>query len=1031
MNGIGPSGDAEALLAHAGWVRSLARSLVIDPQRADDAMQQAWLAVLEKPPRHAENLRAWLRRIVRSSVREIGRGEARRARREVEAAIPELLPSTAQVVEHAELQRGIVGAVLELDEPTREAILLRFWWDLTPAQIAERQGVPAGTVRSRIHLALAQLRERLDGEFDGNRQAWVALLVSGVRAEQVAKTVGATGTAAVITGAVAMSTQIKLAVVVALVGIAGWMAWGGGAALFAPEGSGDSRGVAGLDLRPAGIPGDGGAANFEEDGRGSRRMLAGAVLAPLVYGTVLDDDLAPLSGATVTVYPDVPQWETTTPIAQTRSDDNGYFRIERSGPDLAELPAELVVQAALDGYLTRFQINVTPGGDGSLKILRLIDMHGCVRDADTGEGIAGAEIHVSDRVAVTDNDGIYVMPEAVTRGSLRMNARKPGYVEEEYTREWFNCDPVIVDFDLLSGRLLTGRVFDRETGEPIAGAEVYRDNAFQGAPVAASNADGEFAITLAVGGEFHFVITAPHYCGLEWEGSAPYRDLDSAPRFPLVAPALVRGMITDDAGKPVSKARVFVRGAGHGGGAGIPPEDHEALGLFGRVAYQLPLWSRLQLDEEGIFQLPVVPRSVPLAVHAVVPGCLEAISDPVSIAFPQDRPWVELVAERVAGVRGQAVFNGEPFFGEVCWRKVDGERGGSMQTEWKTGRFDFERVPAGTVVLFPRSSRITDPDSVPEVTVELAKGETREQDLVWEEARIAIRGRVTSSDGEPCSEAYVYATITGREGSPQFSGGKTALDGTYSIPVPLTGTFDVVARREPVRRERSGIEPGATEVDLVLPRTGWLDLRLVDEETGSPIELRSRNPGSISWREPGARRFREIPASRFLTGRGDVEFPTGTVDLRVWLGREGYAPRFLSQVPVPEGTNPYPLTIELSRGVEAGIVLLAEDESEWETTPEHVLFLLEETQVDLVDGPFFDSPSSSVAYVGSVPLRFNDRGITQQYLRPDATGHVRLQAVRPGIYTIRAFPDDYDFTPEWFEITREAEVPIGIRWRRR
>ncbi|MFG0320485.1 MAG: sigma factor, partial [Planctomycetota bacterium JB042] len=50
----------EALLAHAGWVEALAKSLVLDPSRADDVVQAAWLEALRRPPRHGGNLRAWL-----------------------------------------------------------------------------------------------------------------------------------------------------------------------------------------------------------------------------------------------------------------------------------------------------------------------------------------------------------------------------------------------------------------------------------------------------------------------------------------------------------------------------------------------------------------------------------------------------------------------------------------------------------------------------------------------------------------------------------------------------------------------------------------------------------------------------------------------------------------------------------------------------------------------------------------------------------------------------------------------------------
>ena len=42
-------------------------------------------------------------------------------------------------------------------------IALRFWHDLTLEQVAERLGVPLGTVKSRLHYALKALRLELEG----------------------------------------------------------------------------------------------------------------------------------------------------------------------------------------------------------------------------------------------------------------------------------------------------------------------------------------------------------------------------------------------------------------------------------------------------------------------------------------------------------------------------------------------------------------------------------------------------------------------------------------------------------------------------------------------------------------------------------------------------------------------------------------------------------------------------------------------------------------------------------------------------
>ncbi|MEL6430901.1 MAG: sigma-70 family RNA polymerase sigma factor, partial [Planctomycetota bacterium] len=90
------------------------------------------------------------------------RSEGRRAQREQRGSRDEALPSAAELTERAEAQRLVVDALLDLDGPTREALMLRYHEGLAPAEIARALGQPAGTVRARLSRGLARLRERLD-----------------------------------------------------------------------------------------------------------------------------------------------------------------------------------------------------------------------------------------------------------------------------------------------------------------------------------------------------------------------------------------------------------------------------------------------------------------------------------------------------------------------------------------------------------------------------------------------------------------------------------------------------------------------------------------------------------------------------------------------------------------------------------------------------------------------------------------------------------------------------------------------------
>src|SRR5262249_42153527 len=156
--------DPERLLAHAEFVRRLAGRLACDSADADDVVQQTWLLGLLKAPRGLREPGAWLTTVARSVARTLGRRDRRRAEIERAVAPRESLPATDRLVEEMEVHARVVQAVLVLKEPYRAAVILRFFHDLSPAEIARRERVPEETVRTRLKRAFAMVRSRLGTE---------------------------------------------------------------------------------------------------------------------------------------------------------------------------------------------------------------------------------------------------------------------------------------------------------------------------------------------------------------------------------------------------------------------------------------------------------------------------------------------------------------------------------------------------------------------------------------------------------------------------------------------------------------------------------------------------------------------------------------------------------------------------------------------------------------------------------------------------------------------------------------------------
>jgi RNA polymerase sigma-70 factor (ECF subfamily) len=109
--------------------------------------------------------------VARIAVRECWRRHKAVARRAARTtALDEIVMDTtadptdvAREVLAAEERAEIRRAVEALPEPYRETVSLRFFGDLSPADIAAATGRPEATVRTHLHRGLERLRVRIRG----------------------------------------------------------------------------------------------------------------------------------------------------------------------------------------------------------------------------------------------------------------------------------------------------------------------------------------------------------------------------------------------------------------------------------------------------------------------------------------------------------------------------------------------------------------------------------------------------------------------------------------------------------------------------------------------------------------------------------------------------------------------------------------------------------------------------------------------------------------------------------------------------
>ncbi|MGR4064888.1 MAG: RNA polymerase sigma factor [Vulcanimicrobiaceae bacterium] len=152
---------------YALWSRlffSVARYALADDARAEDCVHDALLRVWRTPNRFTGNremLKAYLVACVRNESLLMLRSQSRRDERERKAA--RLAPPAAvdpPVVDPVETER-LRRALARLPEEQRAALDLAYYGNKTHVEIAQETGIPLGTIKSRISMAMRKLHEEL------------------------------------------------------------------------------------------------------------------------------------------------------------------------------------------------------------------------------------------------------------------------------------------------------------------------------------------------------------------------------------------------------------------------------------------------------------------------------------------------------------------------------------------------------------------------------------------------------------------------------------------------------------------------------------------------------------------------------------------------------------------------------------------------------------------------------------------------------------------------------------------------------
>ncbi|GAA3238171.1 SigE family RNA polymerase sigma factor [Actinocorallia longicatena] len=146
---------------HALGLVRLALIMTGDRQAAEDAVQEAFFGLHRNWHRLRDRDKALT--YVRSAVLNRCRDTRRRGRFRLTEHLPPVWSAEAAVL-HDEEQRAVVAALHRLPGRQREALVLRYFLDLSEAEIALTMGVSNGTVKSTTSRGLAALERILKEE---------------------------------------------------------------------------------------------------------------------------------------------------------------------------------------------------------------------------------------------------------------------------------------------------------------------------------------------------------------------------------------------------------------------------------------------------------------------------------------------------------------------------------------------------------------------------------------------------------------------------------------------------------------------------------------------------------------------------------------------------------------------------------------------------------------------------------------------------------------------------------------------------
>lgn len=623
--------------------------------------------------------------------------------------------------------------------------------------------------------------------------------------------------------------------------------------------------------------------------RTGRTQLLSDEEEALLAGRIVDSSASPVAGARIEAvrrgaieleHLGDPGLGEERPVARTTSGEDGRFEIRLA------LGRPHCLKVTAEGFAPTVTSNVYAGENVTIAVRRGASVSGRVTRKEDEVPVAGARVVVerqNDSLTIwegtTDEAGRY-SAQGIDPGQNDLEVIPIEECRERATLDLKEGDAVVRDLQVSFGLIVTGEVKSRETGLPIAGAEVGSE-LFRG-KVASTDAAGRYALTgLLEAPVLNLSVRADGYGAYE-TSLQPGVDRILTANFELTRGRVASGRVVGRDGDPVAGAYVAALSRSIDRGGLRTDRVSARTGADGRfrlagLRSDLPhtLLVRRERFASGVLRSFDARPEVDIELGDVVlrPGA--SLSG--RVVSPDARPipeaWLDLATS-------------DPSYSDPSLGL--GRRNLRTGSE---GRFHFLDLPPGRHVL---QVFVEGLETEVKVEFDLAEGEAKRDVEVVAGSGKMIRGRVLDPEGHGLEGADLLlqkpgdetgaSAVSGPDGSFQFAGlgqGAYVLTAGYAelygssteryelaettLPGVMAGTSDL---RIPLRRaaEITGqvVAPEGTGIAYALvvavDRNGVrLDGRTTDRE--GRFRLRVAADATVELR---AWRTRVNPA----TGRG-------------------------------------------------------------------------------------------------------------------------------------------------------------------